>query len=167
MQTMISPVETLFRSVASMTRRAHGFSLVEVVVALGVCSFVMVALLGVLMTGLQSEKDSAERVDAAHTVSLILAQRRSYPIGSISNAGLPSLVPPTSPSTTVTGTANVGVDGQVISSGQAPYLLTYQIDYSVPNLAQIHLVLSWPSNVSLNQTQSDQRYEVVSQIKLK
>ena len=68
-------------------RRSGGFSLVEVVIALGITSFVIIAIIGLLSTGLQSSRESAEDTSLAlmaqTTTSLFRAQPFSNVFGSV------------------------------------------------------------------------------------
>ena len=65
--------ERLSSYVAAVCDHRRGFSLAEVVVALGVISFAIVAILGVLPSGLQTSKSSQDETRAAQIARSILA----------------------------------------------------------------------------------------------
>jgi uncharacterized protein (TIGR02598 family) len=71
--------------------RRHGFSLVEVVLALGVVGFALLAILGVAPVGLKSANES---IDATRT-SIIAADIESRIRASITTADFPSAAPTT------------------------------------------------------------------------
>jgi len=61
-----------------MKRRRHtAFSLVEVVLALGIVAFTISAVLGVLSVGLSIEKEAAQESQAANIASAVIADLRS------------------------------------------------------------------------------------------
>jgi len=65
------------------TRR--GFSLVEVAIALGIVSFVLVALLGLLSTGMTAGKQSAEDVVVAVMAKTVFSDLRTNSYASLQN----------------------------------------------------------------------------------
>lgn len=60
-----------------------GFSLVEVVISVGIVSFCLLALLGLLSVGLQNNRDSGNEMDAAAAASRFLQLRRSAPTNDL------------------------------------------------------------------------------------
>jgi Tfp pilus assembly protein PilV len=59
--------------------RPNAFSLVEVVLSLGIVVFAGFALIGLLAAGLQSSQDSRERTQAATIAEALCATRRAAP----------------------------------------------------------------------------------------
>ena len=53
------------------------FSLVEVALALAICSFAIIALLSLFTVGLHDSQESGEKIEAANLASLILSARRA------------------------------------------------------------------------------------------
>lgn len=53
-----------------------GFSLVEVVMALGICGFCIVAIMGLLPTGIMANRDAVEQTAAAGMAAAVLADMR-------------------------------------------------------------------------------------------
>jgi hypothetical protein len=68
-----------------------GFSLVEVTLAMGLLTFVLAGLVGLLASGLQTSKASSEDVTAAHFAAAVIEQRRSAPLSTATNMILPAL----------------------------------------------------------------------------
>lgn len=153
---------------AAWSPQRSGFSLTEVVLALGIFSFVVVLLVGLLSSGIQAGKESADKVQAAHLASLLLTKRRICPVDNPSgqnqlpnNFGLPAL------DTAASDSTPIGSDGLTTGPADAVYLLTYKITPSshAKKVAQVHLTLSWPANAALA-VNSDNRYEISTQIAL-
>ena len=62
-----------------MKRARAGFSLAEIVVALGVTSFALLAILGLFPIGLQSERASGQETRANHLAEQVFSTLRSQP----------------------------------------------------------------------------------------
>ncbi len=60
-------------------KSARGFSLAEVVIALGITSFALVAMLGVIPVGLQSIKDSVQVTSQAAITETLVANAQRTP----------------------------------------------------------------------------------------
>jgi len=74
--------------------KIKAFSLVEVVIALGIFVFAGFALIGLLSVGVQSNRDSKEQLQAANIIEFLCSTRRVVPTTSISaqpNFPLPDL----------------------------------------------------------------------------
>lgn len=73
----------------------HGFSLVEVVMAIGIISFALVALLGVTMVGTHAGREGRNDTDFGYVFEQISAQLRSKPFAKQQTAdeANPSLFP--------------------------------------------------------------------------
>ena len=145
---------------------ASAFSLIEVVIALGIFIFAMVAINGLFFVGLDANKSSSEQIQAANVASLLVSTRRSLPINVITNFALPPL------NVAYSGTTVPGVATDGTTTGTPAYDLFYQGGTSAvygPHLAQIHILLSWPPSASASPTPSNNpstRFEVTTQIAL-
>ncbi|MEM6822905.1 MAG: hypothetical protein AAF558_13315 [Verrucomicrobiota bacterium] len=156
-------------------RHSIGFSLVEVVLALGIAVFCIVSLLGLFTAAIDGEQESGQRVEVAHIAGRIISERAqvpSDPVGGTANPRLvlPALVP------TVSGTATpASVTGQVFLDGfgaQVPatsnpeYRLDYDISYENPDpeFATLTLRFSWPASAPDNQSDT---YTIVTALLLK
>ncbi len=76
----------------------HGFSLVEVVIALGVLAVALVALIGLLPRGMLTNQETREETEAIGLVRHLVAERRAVPFTDDISNGLPALdsIPPIS-----------------------------------------------------------------------
>ena len=152
-----------------------GFSLIEVVVALGIFIFAMVAINGLFFVGLDANKSSSEQIQAANVASLLISTRRSLPTNAMTNTMTMFALPPLNVVCTGTTVRGVATDGTAYVSGTSPYA-AYDVYYqggptamTGPHLAQVHLLLSWPPSTAASPTPSNNpstRFEVTTQIAL-
>lgn len=56
---------------------SRGFSLIEVVLALGIFSFCLVVLIGLIPVGLTTEKDGSDELNAIHLAQRLFDQQRA------------------------------------------------------------------------------------------
>lgn len=128
----------------------QGFSLVEVVLALGVISFAGMALLGVFSLGLDVNRESAEELEATHIAQSLLAERRAAPespglLSPLSQAGEASKLAP------LFLTREGEVTGQVT---EAQYGLVYRITPSDSGaVSRVYLCLFWPAAAGADHAQ--------------
>ena len=80
-------------AVRPLARFPHGFSLIEVTIALGVVSFALIALFGLLPTGLTTFRSSIDRSVASQIAQNIISQARQTEFSSLSSLATPSGVP--------------------------------------------------------------------------
>jgi type II secretory pathway pseudopilin PulG len=69
--------------------KKSGFSLVEVVLALGIASFALMAVVGLLPVGMKSAQDAREKAAASlivHSIANVLRNAERVPSGSYSNS---------------------------------------------------------------------------------
>lgn len=146
------------------------FNLIEVVLALGIASFVLLTLVGLLGTAHNAGADSAKNIEAASVASQVINRwraltewnySRSTPSGAPRAFPLPVTIPNTNAS--VTG-SDLFVDSeglQVASANEGSFRLSYKVSRpaAFPETLQVFLQLSWPP-----QAQADKasRYDVVS-----
>ena len=71
-------------------RFPHGFSLIEVTIALGVVSFALIALFGLLPTGLTTFRSSIDRSVASQIAQNIISQARQTEFSSLSTLATPA-----------------------------------------------------------------------------
>ena len=159
---------------AIYTRTRRAFSLVEVVVALGIFVFTGFALLGLLSVGIQSGRDSKEQLQAANIAEFLCSTRRAAPMQNLStvqpNFPLPIFYPAAnnlnSPiyltwdgeSTTLAGgTARFGLVYNII----APSTYTPKVN---PGYSTVYLCLYWPAAAPLNA--SSGHFEITSHFAL-
>lgn len=141
----------------------RAFTLVEVVIALGVFCFALVGIVGLFFVGIHAGKESTEQIQAANLASLLISTRRSLPTTAISNFALP----PLNTGYTTNGTYVMGVGADGTTSSPAQYNLYYQIGTNATtgaNLAQVHLMLWWPAEQATPPGNSGERYELTTQV---
>jgi uncharacterized protein (TIGR02598 family) len=79
-----------FPTASIVSYRREGFSLVEVVIALGITSFVIIAIIGLLSVGLQTSRESAEDMNLAlmgQTTASLLRSRTFTNVLNSTNFG--------------------------------------------------------------------------------
>jgi len=143
------------------------FSLIEVVLALGIISFALIAIFGLLSVGLKNNKESSDQIQAANLTSLLIASRRGMPTNALPRFALPPL------NLAATNTVTVEINGQTNATAGLPgadsYKLMYQIAPSTVSLkmANIYLLLWWPATLSSPPTNNPGNYyELSTQIPL-
>ena len=139
--------------------KRKAFSLVEVVLALGIVVFAGFALIGLLGVGLQTSHDSKEQLQAATIAEFLCSTRRAAPTNDLSplqpNFPLPALNTAANNLKTPTfltwdGLANTS------SSRPARFGLLYQITPMVPTVpagnttgtSTVYLCLYWPPSAT-------------------
>jgi type II secretory pathway pseudopilin PulG len=128
--------------------RSAAFSLIEVVLAIGVASFGVLAVVALLPAGIKSAKDSLEETSALDIVSEVVADRQASPLQQVSRVySLPALTN----TLTVPVTNYFGItDANQMSTqlNQARYRIDYVV-YPPANGTldpyQIWLKVSWPA----------------------
>lgn len=150
-------------------RGQRGFSLVEVVIAIGIVGFVVIGILGLFVVGLRTGSESLETTEAANLSSLLLNQRRMVPIDGtngplLSGFSLPDLEESKSnfdsSSSSITP-VYVGADGYATNVAAAEYALGYIIRRNVRS-ASVYCLLYWPPRADL--TNAIGRYEISTEI---
>ena len=145
------------------SRRA-GFSLVEVVLALGICSFGIVALVGLFSAGVQASKESQDQIQAANLASLLVAVRAASPTNALPGFVIPPLAAAYAATTNL-----VGYDGMVTNdaAAAAARVVCQSGTNAVtgPNLAQISLEIASPPQAALA-SPAVKRYDFVTFVPL-
>jgi uncharacterized protein (TIGR02598 family) len=127
----------------------RGFSLVEVVLALGIMSFCLMALMALLPLGLNTIKNASEETAGINIVSNVVADLRSTPAASQTSPTYQIALP--APTATGNQPQVLYLDqaGGVLASGSSPdarYKVT--ITLSTPSLQNTitgNARLSWPA----------------------
>lgn len=152
-------------------RHNLGFSLVEVVLALGICTFVLIALIGLFSSGWRTSRESEDQIQAANLASRFITVRMAAPTdGPATQNGIPF-----AKMSQPYGNAFTGTDNYVTSSGQvsasyspeAAYRITCNVGTNAeagPTVSQVYLRLSWPPQSS--GTNEVGRYEVLTYVPL-
>ena len=144
------------------------FTLVEVVIALGIFSFALIAIVGLFVVGINTNKESSDEIQAANFASVLISTRRALPTNTIANFALPPLnVAYSTAGTYLTNTDGVAADGTL--AGTRVYNLFYQAGTNAvtgAHLAQVHLMLWWPLASALPTNNAGNRYELTTQVAL-
>jgi Tfp pilus assembly protein PilV len=149
----------------------RAFSLVEVVLAIAVCSFALIAILGLFTTGLQSTRESEQQIQAANLASTLISMRMATPTNDIPN--LPNFAIPTAALSNLFAPVYsvptyVGSDGQTTTVANAAYLISCQAGTNSNtgnNMAQVYIMLSWPPQATAANAAG--RYELITDIPLR
>ena len=149
----------------SAPKECRAFSLVEVVIALAVTTFAVMAMIGLLGTGIHSGKESEDQIQAAGVASLIISQCAAAPTNAIANF----ILTPNNLTNALTtfGPGNIGLDGKITTVNPA-----YQVSglagtntMTGSKLAEVYLRLTWPATASANNSAVGS-YEVLTYIPL-
>lgn len=128
-----------------MNRPAAAFSLVEVVLSLGIAAFALVALLGVLPLGLQSHKEASEQIAAVNLASTIIADLQNAGDGSETSARYGVNLRVGSEETRLFNEADEIVTD---SSAQFRVLIKVLPPDSTVHGRRVHLSIVWPASAT-------------------
>jgi uncharacterized protein (TIGR02598 family) len=81
-QAMPSRLRPSNLSISTFYSSCSAFSLVEIVVAIGIAAFCLVAMLGLIPTGMKSVKSATEQTAAVAVLQEVVTDLRSTPSGS-------------------------------------------------------------------------------------
>ena len=131
------------------SRGSAGFSLVEVVMALGICTFVLVALIGLFSTGWKMNRESEDKLQAANLASQIIAQRIISPTNGPAGAAIPPAKLGQAYGNAYAAADNfVAFDGTLSASvAGAAYRIACNVGTNATTgskVSQIYLMLTWP-----------------------
>lgn len=137
-----------------------GFSLIEVVVALGITAFALVTLIGLFSVGLQTGKESVETIQAANLVSGFIAERRAAPSANITGAAIPTL------DVQASGTSYYTRSGAPTTVERANYQFNYSILTDTTRVQRLRVSIHWPASTAFESKDVKGRYEVLTYISL-
>ncbi len=166
----------------SFRRKSAGFTLVEVVLALGILIFAGFALISLMAEGFQSSKDSKQQFQAATIAEYICATRRTAPIADFSTTQ-PYFPLPNLTNAVATGNTNnfgpsgtpvyLTWDGATTNQPNAFFGLLYSITAPTtyvptvsPAAATVYLYIYWPPQMSASNATNGatSHYEVTTAI---
>ena len=135
--------------------KIHAFSLIEVVAAIGVFSFCIVAILALFSVGLKSTKESEDEIRAADLTSTLVGRMRSAPTTNLTSYGFPFGALTNSGGLLFNATTNAPLylngDGTLAASATAAlashgYAMSAYGNYDATNrVATVALILWWPA----------------------
>jgi Tfp pilus assembly protein PilV len=136
------------------------FSLVEIVVALAVVTFAVVALIGLLSFGLQNTQDSRERTQAATIAEALCATRRAAPTNDFTASGTYQPGFPLAPLATATNNfvspSYLTRDGAATNAANADFGFLYSVSPTLntapagttSGTSTVYFCLYWPAHAS-------------------
>jgi len=133
------------------TSSSSAFSLVEVVIAMGVAAFCLVAMLGLIPTGVKSVKAATDQTGATTVLDQVVTDLRSTPVGSNSSPtfgiSLPSVGTPSATSSTNLIFSETG--SMVLSNDfNARYVAAITLSNSSAFITTALIQVRWPSVAS-------------------
>ena len=141
---------------------SRGFSLVEVVMALGVTSFCLLSTLALLPIGLASSRESLQKTTAASIVAEISSDLRQPPVtvgsGGSAYQGTPRFQIKTVASTT---TLYLGADDSfsTTATGNSLYRATVTVANASPgSTIPVRILITWPALADPNPAQTPTHY---------
>lgn len=152
------------------SRPGSAFSLLEVVLCLGLVSFCLLALLGLLIAGISQGQNAAQSVRASHLMSKLVAWRAASPAGLQAADGSVLALPPlttAADSMSPSSPIYLGQDGEVLPSAEgAVFQLNYRVvmpgagdvNTAAARLCKVWAVLSWPGAAPLERAKGT--YEI-------
>ena len=162
----VSVWEIPYRPQSGNYRRA-GFSLLEVVIALGVITFGIVGILAVFPTALQTGHSAQNETRAAHVAQSVFGSLVAQAPSQFSSVQIRLSDGTPAPAINLTTTASYPLyadnDGRLTNSAaDASYLITVYTNSSVPGFTdpasanQVTVRVAWPANApAANQTFRD------------
>jgi len=139
-------------------RGTMAFSLVEIVLAMGIIAFALIVLFALLPVGLKSNTDSIGESQAVNLLQALIADRQAS--GYYTNSSVYNLPALTNVTTSSTGTLFIQEDGTTNASpGSARYQVSYTLypavyqfaaatNYpatTVPMPVSMDFIVSWPA----------------------
>jgi Tfp pilus assembly protein PilV len=140
--------------------------LIEVVLALGLCAFGIVALIGLFSTGVQANRESQDEIEAANVASYLVAVRTASPTNAITSFAIPPI-----PSGFSGGAVTnwIGLDGLITNSASAAaYRLVCNAQTNAmtgASVSQLYLLLTWPAAADPN-SPAAKKYDLLTYIPL-
>jgi type II secretory pathway pseudopilin PulG len=128
------------RGAADKRRDPEAFSLVEVTLALGLVVFALVALMGLMSSGLQVSRQAKTELEASQVASALISLRRAVPTEALTNCPIPSLASSSG------GLKHAYLDrsGQETSLANAYYDFSYTVEPFGDRVARLYFALSHP-----------------------
>jgi type II secretory pathway pseudopilin PulG len=156
---------TLSLPLRQKARNANAFSLVEVVLAVGLFAFVVVGLIGLISVGLRVNRESIDEMEAAHLAESLLAIRRVAPAVVTTDFPLPPF--DAASSTPASRPLLVTPSGKIAHSIEdARFGLIYRIvpPGGTEPFARVYVCLYWPPQAGPDKAQG--HYEMSSSFRL-
>lgn len=149
--------------------RCRAFSLVEVVLALGVFGFVVLSIMGLFAVGLKTSRESEQEIQAATAAATLLETRRAAPTAALAGFAITTnaLNQAYGPAWSGGVTNYINADGYLTNVSSAAYRIMCRAGTNAatgPDVAQVYVSLSWPPQADSSAAGAD-RYEITTYIR--
>jgi len=127
---------------------AGAFSLIEVVLALGVLAFAILSILALLPLGLQNNRDSYEESVGANIIGSMVADWRSLATNGSNGVSPVFGLPRFRQGMSLSNTLGISDGGQVTNLAVARYRVSYRIVQPATNSFApyyVNFIVSWPA----------------------
>jgi hypothetical protein len=156
---MHGPGSVMMRHTVFSSRLRHSkfaaFSLVEVVLALGIFSFAIVAILGLFTVGLQTSRESDQEIRAADLTSSLFCRMRSapgidltsygFPFGALTNTGGTLFNATTSAPLFLKGDGTLAASASAAQVARGFAVAAFGTYDATNRVATVALTLWWPA----------------------
>jgi uncharacterized protein (TIGR02598 family) len=129
------------------TSSSSAFSLVEVVIAMGVAAFCLVAMLGLIPSGVKSVKAATDQTGATTVLDEVVTDLRSTPVGSNSSPTFGISLPAAGTASAKTSTNLIFSEtGSMVSSNDfnARYVAAITLSNSSAFITTALIQVRWP-----------------------
>lgn len=126
----------------------RAFSLVEVVLALGISTFAIIAIIGLLPMTMKSNRDTIDETRAITLMEDMIADRRHSPSAAQSAR---YALPPLNATARQTQQMYLKEDGQIVTSAQGARYRVAATMYPASGFGQpafLHLSTAWPASTN-------------------
>lgn len=148
-----------------MNRKSYrGFSLVEVVIAIGITSFCLIAIFGLLPVGINATNNSVRQTAASGLGTSILEDLVTLAASTNSIASRYGLTFPTN-GPAQTNELFLSEDGEITSLALANYRATLVLSPDTTSSAHpvfCRVMITWPAQANVEQKQYAGSYEAVT-----
>ncbi|MES2310308.1 MAG: hypothetical protein V4507_15755 [Verrucomicrobiota bacterium] len=149
-------------------KSSQGFNLIEVVLALGITSFAIMSVMGLMVFGVKTNQESEKMTEASNIGSFLTAVRKVSPTNNLSSTfprfPLPEINQEKANYVQASMKILEGVyldeSGLKVSKEKATYGFLYNI--STNDSSNLYLMLYWPAQGSVLTAAG--KYEMVTQI---
>ena len=138
-----------------MLQARGGFSLIEIVIAIGIAAFCLVAMLGLIPTGMKSVKTSIEQTTATEALDAIALDLRDIQPGSnitsLYGIGIPSGTGVAL--STNLALSSIGTPMTSTNSLNTEFAVNVTLSNSTTFLTTAHIQIYWPPMAQLQNAQ--------------
>jgi len=155
------------RSSVPRPTSSNGFTLIEVVLALAIFAFAAVGLISLFSLGLNTSRDSTQKMLSSNIATSLLATRRAAPSGTINGFLLPPLNASTNNENTPIFLTEDGFEAS--TTDQARLGLIYRIvapdpALTTPGFSKVYLCFFWPATAAPSKALG--RFEITTSVSL-